>query len=135
MNMIMNYIYIWLLFLMAFVSCQSDQGSSENSPEKPNVLFIFADDLSYETIGALGNKDIHTPNLDRLVNMGTTFTHTYNMGGWNGAICVASRSMLISGRYIWRAQEMAGRWGNKDSVALDQTWGRLMAGAGYDTYM
>ena len=40
---------------------------------KPNVLFIFADDQCYETIGALGLTDIDTPNLDRLVKRGTTF--------------------------------------------------------------
>src|SRR5690606_6249769 len=57
------------------------------------------------------------------------------MGGWNGAICVASRSMIISGRYLWRAQEMAGKWSQGDSTALDQTWGKLMEEAGYDTYM
>ena len=50
---------------------------------KPNILFIFADDQSYETISALGNKEVKTPNLDRLVDMGTTFTNTYNMGAWN----------------------------------------------------
>lgn len=127
--------YIWPLMIMVVLSCQPEQETSADLTDKPNVLFLFADDLSYETIHALGNVDIHTPNLDRLVNMGTSFTHTYNMGGWNGAICVASRSMLISGRYIWRAEEMARRWGEKDSTALDQTWGRLMAEAGYDTYM
>lgn len=131
MRLYLFYCLLWCLF----PSCNSDQSESVNRSDKPNVLFIFADDLSYETIHALGNENIHTPNLDRLVHMGTSFTHTYNMGGWNGAICVASRSMLISGRYIWRAQKMASRWGEKDSVAMDQTWGRLMADAGYDTYM
>lgn len=127
-------ILICLLALSGFISCQSTI-HKEALSEKPNVLFIFADDLSYETIGAFGFEDVNTPHLDRLVNMGTTFTHTYNMGGWNGAICVASRSMLISGRYIWQAQEIAGQWGDRDTSALEQTWGRLMADAGYDTYM
>ena len=57
--------------------------SSLLSAEKPNILFIFADDQCYETIGALGHTDIDTPNLDRLANQGTAFTHTYNMGGWH----------------------------------------------------
>ncbi|MBN12363.1 MAG: hypothetical protein CMI17_05080 [Opitutaceae bacterium] len=70
---------------------------------KPNILFIFADDQSYETIGALGNKEIRTSNLDRLVNMETAFTNTYNMGAWNGAVCVASRNMLNTGRFVGRA--------------------------------
>ena len=59
------------------------------SAEPPNVLFIFADDQCFETIGAFGLTDIETPNLDRLVEEGTTFTHAYNMGSWSGAVCVA----------------------------------------------
>ena len=69
--------------------------------EQPNVLFIFADDLSYETIGAYGMLDIDTPNLDKLVERGTSFTHAYNMGAYSGAVCVASRAMLNSGRSVW----------------------------------
>jgi len=79
--------------------------------DKPNVLFIFADDQCYETIGALGLTDIDTPNLDRLVKRGTTFTRAYNMGSWSGAVCVASRHMLITGRYIWRAQQASNLLG------------------------
>lgn len=127
--------YLFFVVLLFLLSCQSEGVHKKDLSVKPNILFIFADDLSYEAIAALGNKVIHTPHLDRLMKMGTTFTHTYNMGGWNGAICVASRSMLISGRYIWRAQVMANRWSRKDTVAWNQTWGRLMSHAGYDTYM
>ena len=64
---------------------------SAATTEQPNILFIFADDLSYETIRAQGHLDIDTPNLDRLVAEGTTFTHAYNMGSWTGAVCMASR--------------------------------------------
>ena len=71
--------------------------------KKPNVLFLFADDQCFETIRALGHTDIDTPNLDRLVQRGATFTHAYNMGSWSGAVCVASRTMLITGRSVWRA--------------------------------
>ena len=99
--------------------------------EKPNVLFIFADDQCYKTIGALNNDEIKTPNLDRLVERGTTMTHTYNMGGWNGAICVASRTMLNTGKYIWHAEAGAKTM----KTELDgQFWSQLMAKAGYDTY-
>ena len=75
--------------------------------EKPNFVFLFADDQTFESISALGFDEVHTPNLDRLVNNGTSFTHAYNMGGWNGAICLASRAMIISGRSVWRAQQVS----------------------------
>ena len=42
--------------------------------------------------------DIETPNIDQLVIAGTTFSHAYNMGSWSGAVCVESRTMLITGR-------------------------------------
>ena len=100
---------------------------------KPNILFIFADDQCYETVNAFGyEKTIQTPALDRLARQGTTFSHCYNMGSWSGAVCVASRTMLNTGRFVWRAQKVhskseqerkAGRW-----------WSEYMKGAGYKTY-
>ncbi|MHC4214051.1 MAG: sulfatase-like hydrolase/transferase, partial [Planctomycetota bacterium] len=71
--------------------------SPQNSNNKPNILFIFADDQAFNTIRATGNEEVHTPNIDRLVNNGVTFTHAYNMGAWGGAVCVASRTMLNTG--------------------------------------
>jgi len=47
--------------------------SSGISQDRPNVLFLFADDFTYEAISAFGHTDIETPNLDRLVSRGTTF--------------------------------------------------------------
>ena len=99
--------------------------------EQPNVLFIFADDLSYETIGAYGMLDIDTPNLDKLVERGTSFTHAYNMGAYSGAVCVASRAMLNSGRSVWNAQAYSM---DQDRQA-GRMWSQLMKKAGYRTYM
>ena len=125
---------LWILAAL-FVSCSQPESSRKNNSDsgKPNILFIFTDDQTYTAVSALGNQEIQTPNLDKLVQNGTTFTHAYNMGAWNGAVCVASRAMLISGRSVWRANEFRKNWINGDS--LDQTWGRLMEQNGYDTYM
>ena len=100
--------------------------------EKPNVLFIFADDQCFDTINAMGNAEIETPNLDRLVASGTTFTHAYNMGSWSGAVCVASRHMLNVGSFVWKAEKASKDI--KPYVEKKQMWSQLMAGAGYDTY-
>ena len=100
---------------------------------KPNFLFIFADDQSYETIAALGNAEVKTPNLDRLVQSGTSFTNAYNMGGWHGAVCVASRTMLNTGRTVWRAR--AAEPSLEDIARRGETWSLLLKDAGYDTYM
>ncbi len=83
-------IIILVIFLCSLFSCSTQQ----KEKEKPNILFVFADDQTYLGINALGNTEVKTPNLDKLVHSGVTFTHTYNMGAWHGAICVASRAML-----------------------------------------
>ncbi|MEM0969383.1 MAG: sulfatase-like hydrolase/transferase, partial [Verrucomicrobiota bacterium] len=100
------------------------------SAEKPNILFLFADDQAFSTIQELGNERIETPNLDRLVRSGTTFTHAYNMGSWSGAVCVASRAMLNSGKFLWRAHKTDLPAAAEEKVL----WSQLMEQAGYDTY-
>ena len=68
----------------------------------PNILFILADDQRWDTIRALGNPDIQTPNLDRLVQRGFRFNNAYCMGSMIGAVCTPSRTMFITGRSLWR---------------------------------
>ena len=101
--------------------------------KKPNILFIFADDQTYQGVNALGNDEVITPNLDKLANSGVTFTHTYNMGGWNGAVCVASRAMLNTGRFIWHAKNSEKNYATLKENG--QFWSLMMQNAGYDTYM
>ncbi|MGJ8672094.1 sulfatase-like hydrolase/transferase [Rubritalea sp.] len=96
---------------------------------KPNIVFIFADDMSYETLGAADMLDIDTPHLDSMVESGTSFTHAYNMGAWGGAVCAASRSMINNGRFLWQAQEST-----KPAIENNQMWSQRMQQAGYQTY-
>lgn len=121
-------------FLMIVLAAWVFPGLCKGDAEQPpNILFVFADDQCFSTIAALGNHEIETPNLDRLARRGTTFSHCYNMGSWSGAVCVASRTMLNTGRSVWRAQDVydtsetertEGRW-----------WSEWMKQAGYRTYM
>lgn len=101
---------------------------AEAMPEdsRPNFLFIIADDLAWRTIGSLNNKEVHTPNMDRLVARGTAFTHCFHQGSWSGAVCVPSRTMLNSGLSAIHAR-----------AGLDEvpTWGQTLGAAGYDTYI
>lgn len=105
---------------------------SEEAP-KANIVFIITDDQSYDTIRSLGHTDIDTPNLDRLTAKGTTFTHAYNMGSWDGAVCIASRRMLISGHTVWRAKGPELSLDQKGSEG--KLWPQRMATQGYETYM
>ncbi|RMG18267.1 MAG: DUF229 domain-containing protein, partial [Bacteroidetes bacterium] len=127
----MKSIFLLMLLAVCMLGCTPEKPASDSPP---NVVFIFADDLSFQAVHGLGNAEVHTPNLDRLMAMGTTFTHAYNMGGWNGAICVASRHMLNSGRFLWRAHRFQQQfWRKGDSLEL--SWAKLMEKRGYDTYM
>ena len=104
-----------------------------DKPDKPNILFLFADDQTYECIRSLGYDEIETPNLDRLVGGGVTFTHAYNQGSWSGAVCIASRCMLNTGRFLWHAQKVY-RSAEKERDA-GRFWSEHMKRAGYETYM
>jgi choline-sulfatase len=122
----MNTIKLCLIF-GTIISIFSASGS-----KKPNILFIFADDQCYETIANLGLTDIETPNLDRLTKEGTSFTRAYNMGSWSGAVCVASRHMLNTGRSIWRAEAASKQ--AEEERASGRFWSENMKSAGYKTY-
>ncbi len=73
---------------------------------KPNVMFIYSDDQRRDTIHALGNPHIQTPNLDTLVRSGVSFTNAYCMGGFVGAVCLPSRMMALRGRSWFAVQRM-----------------------------
>ncbi|MEN8200959.1 MAG: sulfatase-like hydrolase/transferase [Bacteroidota bacterium] len=121
---------IFSLLLAGIYSCQS------GPKQPPNIILIFADDQCYETVHAYGNQEIITPNLDALARQGVTFSHAYNMGGWHGAVCVASRTMLNTGRFLWHAQPETGDRDNIDHWREEgKMWAQLMEQAGYDTYM
>jgi len=80
--------------------CTSNETSARKS-ERANILFLFTDDQRFDTIRALGNEEIITPNIDRLVGGGTTFTNAYIMGSMSGAVCMPSRAMLMSGKNLF----------------------------------
>ncbi|MEM1085193.1 MAG: sulfatase-like hydrolase/transferase [Verrucomicrobiota bacterium] len=107
---------------------------SAAAAEKPNLLFLFADDMTWKAVDALSEEDIDTPNLDRLVEQGTTFKRAYNPGGWNGAICIAARTMLNTGRPLWHAHA-AEKQLNETFVKPGKTWSQLLSQAGYRTCM
>lgn len=67
---------------------------------KPNILIIFTDDHRYLDVHGLGNKIIKTPNMDKLIENGTTFTRASCLGGKHGALCVVSRAGIMTGRYM-----------------------------------
>ena len=97
--------------------------------KKPNIIFMLTDDQRYGTIHALGNDEIHTPNMDRLVKSGTAFTHAYIPGGTASAVCMPSRAMIHSGKSLFHLEE-CGRNIPTEHITLGQ---QLLAN-GYHCY-
>ena len=116
----MRFINILILFTLIISSCSKE-------PESPNFIFIYTDDQRFDTVGIIGDDQVKTPNLDKLAQSGAVLSHAYNMGAWHGAICVASRAMIISGKSVWRAKkEVLGPLENQPEV-ISKTWPKLLS--------
>ena len=96
---------------------------------KPNVIFFFTDDHRFDTIRALGNEHIITPNIDALVREGTAFNNACIMGGTSPAVCMPSRAMLHTGRTLFHIQEQG-----QEIPAEHTTMGECFQQAGYRAF-
>jgi arylsulfatase len=94
--------------------------------ERPNILWICTDQQRYDTIHALGNAQIRTPNLDRLVAQGVAFTRAY----CQAPICTPSRASFLTGRYPSTIH--VNRNGNAFFPAEVELIPRRLANLGYD---
>jgi len=104
-----------------------------NGEERPNILFILADDQGSWTLGSQSYPNTHTPNLDQLAAEGAVFTSAFSVG----AVCSPSRAALISGRYpsetgVTGVVSTGSRMGIDTSLVL---WPELFQDAGYRTVL
>src|SRR5579864_7806457 len=109
-----------------------DVVSGQNAPSPPNVVFIMADDLGYADISCYGRPDISTPNIDGLAAKGVRFLQAYA----NSAVCSATRTALITGRYQYRLPIGLEEplWGRDVGLPPDHpTLPSLLKKAGYGT--
>ncbi len=117
---------------LALCVCLITPVASPAADRKPNILHIHADDHRADGLRALGNPVVQTPNLDTLVERGMTFTHCYTMGSMIGAVCVPSRTMMLTGRSWQRIPKAPDAAPNAaDPVTYLP---RVMAAAGYQTW-
>ncbi|HEY2573028.1 MAG TPA: sulfatase-like hydrolase/transferase, partial [Verrucomicrobiaceae bacterium] len=102
---------------------------------KPNVVILLADDLRPDGLASLGNRVVQTPHVDALVNQGFIFRRCYTMGSMIGAVCLPSRTMLLTGQSMFRASKsVANRGGEASGATPDEfTFPRAMKSAGYAT--
>ncbi|HTS50532.1 MAG TPA: sulfatase-like hydrolase/transferase [Bryobacteraceae bacterium] len=80
------------------VALASDNLLGQTAGARPNIVFIMADDLGYADVSCYGRPDLSTPNIDALAAAGVRFLQAYA----NSAVCSATRTALITGRYQYR---------------------------------
>ena len=80
------------------VAMASENLLGQTAEPRPNIVFIMADDLGYADVSCYGRPDLSTPNIDGLAAAGVRFLQAYA----NSAVCSATRTALITGRYQYR---------------------------------
>ena len=90
-----------VLSLLAFTVSLKSTCQTNNKTVKPNIVFIYLDDLGYGDLSCYGTTAIKTPNIDALANGGVRFTNGYA----TSATCTPSRYGLLTGVYPWRNKD------------------------------
>jgi arylsulfatase A-like enzyme len=114
-----------IIILAAMLTASGALDAAAAPSRKPNILHIHADDFRADGLHALGNPVLKTPNLDGLVTSGATFTHCYTQGSMQGAVCLPSRTMMLTGRSWLRLK------GATDPATFLP---KALAAAGYETW-
>ena len=112
------------LFGMLLVSCGSRQKDGSDVEEiqklqKPNIVYILADDMGYGDISALNpNAKVKTPALDSLISSGMSFSDAHS----SSSVCTPSRYSILTGRYAWRTSLKRGvTWGYSPPLIASET--------------
>ena len=102
------------------------------SAEKPNIIFILADDLGYADVSCYGAEKIQTPHIDRLAKEGIRFTD----GPAGASTCTPTRYGLMTGRYSWRTWLKYSALSTTAPLLIEEgrmTLASLLKSAGYAT--
>lgn len=124
-NSVFSLCIAGMLFAMA-----SEGASGKNvSKERPNIIFVLADDLGYGDLGCYGQEKIETPHIDQLAKEGIRFTDHYS----GQAVCTPSRASLLLGQHMGHCRIT----GNTGAILTDRdvTVATLLQQAGYKTCM
>src|SRR6516164_1198716 len=93
--------------------------SAAHADPKPNIVILLADDLRPDCLSSLGHPMVKTPNVDKLVSNGFIFRRAYVMGSTMPAVCLPSRTMLLTGMSVFRAMQAVPP--GKAPIAPDET--------------
>jgi arylsulfatase A-like enzyme len=120
----------WITAACLIASTTGLRAQEIRTDVRPNILLILTDDQRADTLGVAGNDGIDTPNIDRLASRGARFTSAYCQGSMNGAVCLPSRSMILSGSALFDRASWSGAIRNDDLPLFPE---RLRE-AGYVTF-
>jgi len=98
--------------------------------EKPNIVFILADDLGYVDLSSYGATKVETPNIDRLAKEGRKFTDVHSPH----SVCTPSRYSLMTGHYSWRTWAKTANVWSTDPMLIDDdqyTLPKMLNDSGY----
>jgi arylsulfatase A len=115
--------------LIIFSSCTQ----KNTTTNKPNIVFILADDLGYGDVSCLNPESkINTPNIDRIASAGLTFTDAHSAS----AVSTPTRYGILTGRYSWRSQLKSGVLGGYSAPLIEKsikTLPAMLKQNGYNT--
>lgn len=115
--------YVAVILLTVIVLCFGASVQAAESPQRPNIVLIMADDIGYENLSCYGSESYKTPHLDRLAKQGMRFKHAHSQ-----PICTPSRVQIMTGIYNNRNYI---RFGILDPEAV--TFGNVLRDHGYET--
>ena len=117
------------ILIFVFFSCENPkEANQKRSMERPNILFIMADDHAYQAISAYSDKLLKTPNIDRIADEGILFTNACV----TNSICAPSRATILTGKHT----HINGKIDNRMPFDTTQvTFPQLFQNAGYETAM
>jgi arylsulfatase A-like enzyme len=122
-----------IIILFSFSINAQEKIDKTKKSNKPNIVFILADDMGYNELGCYGNKVIETPNIDLLANEGMVFSNHY----CGSNICAPSRGSLMTGKHTGHAYIRDNKAlpfeGNEPIPASEITVAEILKSAGYTT--
>lgn len=125
---------VWIILLILLSGCSSKTTVQDpGADNKPNIIYIVADDLGYGDLSSYGQQRFQTPNIDRIAKEGMMFTDHYA----GTTVCAPSRCALMTGMHTGHAfirgnkeWQPEGQWPIPDSL---YTIAEMLKEAGYTT--
>ena len=103
-------------------------GAADTPAQKPNIIFILADDLGVGNVSCYGADNYKTPNIDRLASGGTRYTN-----GYTAPLCGPSRALILTGRYAFRTGATNQDATGEMKPSVETMMPKVLSAVGYAT--